>query len=62
MGEMSVGQRDLDDLDGGMDVQEILQRRVEEAQLAQDRAVAEQRSVMTDDEALEEFGIDLREI
>ena len=62
MEEMSVGQRDLDDLDGGMDVQEILQRRVEEAQLAQDRAVAEQRSVMTDDEALEEFGIDLREI
>ena len=62
MGEMSAGQRDLDDLDGGMDVQEILQRRVEEAQLAQDRAVAEQRSVMTDDEALEEFGIDLREI
>ena len=62
MGEMSVGQRDLDDLDGGMDVQEILQRRVEEAQLAQDQAVAEQRSVMTDDEALEEFGIDLREI
>lgn len=59
---MSVGQRDLDDLDGGMDVQEILQRRVEEAQLAQDQAVAEQRSVMTDDEALEEFGIDLREI
>ena len=62
MEEMSVGQRDLDDLDGGMDVQEILQRRVEEAQLAQDRAVAEQRSVMTDDEALEEFGIDLREV
>ena len=62
MEEMSVGQRDLDDLDGGMDVQEILQRRVEEAQLAQDQAVAEQRSVMTDDEALEEFGIDLREI
>ena len=62
MGEMSVGQRDLDDLDGGMDVQEILQRRVEEAQLAQDQAVAEQRSVMTDDEALEEFGIDLGEI
>ena len=62
MGEMSAGQRDLDDLDGGMDVQEILQRRVEEAQLAQDQAVAEQRSVMTDDEALEEFGIDLREI
>ena len=62
MGEMSVGQRDLDDLDGGMDVQEILQRRVDEAQLAQDQAVAEQRSVMTDDEALEEFGIDLREI
>ena len=59
---MEVGQRDLDDLDGGMDVQEILQRRVEEAQLAQDQAVAEQRSVMTDDEALEEFGIDLREI
>ena len=59
---MSVGQRDLDDLHGGMDVQEILQRRVEEAQLAQDQAVAEQRSVMTDDEALEEFGIDLREI
>ena len=59
---MSAGQRDLDDLDGGMDVQEILQRRVEEAQLAQDQAVAEQRSVMTDDEALEEFGIDLREI
>ena len=62
MGEMSVGQRDLDDLDGGMEVQEILQRRVEEAQLAQDQAVAEQRSVMTDDEALAEFGIDLREI
>ena len=62
MEEMSVGQRDLDDLDGGMDVQEILQRRVEEAQLAQDQAVAEQRSMMTDDEALEEFGIDLREI
>ena len=62
MGEMSAGQRDLDDLDGGMDVQEILQRRVDEAQLAQDQAVAEQRSVMTDDEALEEFGIDLREI
>ena len=62
MGEMSAGQRDLHDLDGGMDVQEILQRRVEEAQLAQDQAVAEQRSVMTDDEALEEFGIDLREI
>jgi hypothetical protein len=62
VGEMSVGQRDLDDLDGGVDVQEILQRRVEEAQLAQDQAVAEQRSVMTDDEALEEFGIDLREI
>ena len=62
MGEMSAGQRDLDDLDGGMEVQEILQRRVEEARLAQDRAVAEQRSVMTDDEALEEFGIDLREI
>ena len=59
---MSVGQRDLDDLDGGMDVQEILQRRVEEAQLAQDQAVAEQRSVMTDERALEEFGIDLREI
>lgn len=62
MGEMSAGQRDLDALDGGMDVQEILQRRVKEAQLAQDRAVAEQRSVMTDDEALEEFGIDLGEI
>lgn len=62
MGETSAGQRDLDDLDGGMDVRQILQRRVEEAQLAQDRAVAEQRSVMTDDEALEEFGIDLGEI
>lgn len=59
---MDESQRDLDDLDGGMEVQQILHRRAEEAQVAQDQAVAEQRAVMTDDEALKEFGIDLGEV
>ena len=52
-------QRELDDLDDGMDVRQILQRRVDVARAEQADALHQLRAVMSDAEALDEFGIDI---
>jgi hypothetical protein len=60
--EGHLDRRDVADLDSGMAVRAILQRRVDDARVNRDQAVADLREVMTDAECLEEFGIDLREV
>lgn len=52
-------QRELDDLDGGMDLREILERRVDVAQAKQGDALDQMRAVMSDAEVFDEFGIDI---
>ena len=44
------------------DAAEVMRLRAEETRTARDDAISQLRESMTDDEALEEFGIDLGEI
>lgn len=59
MADEGARQREWDDLDAGLGVRSILQRRVEQAQVEHDAAVAELRAVSSDGQVLAEFGIDL---
>ena len=52
-------QGEVDTVNAGMDALTILRRRHERAQVDQSRALEELRAVMSDDEALSEFGIDI---
>lgn len=52
-------QRELDDLDDGVDAGTILRRRAGAARVQQEDALAELRAVMSDAEVLEKFGIDI---
>jgi len=46
----------------GWDAAEVMRRRADLAREQRDRSIAELRESITDEEALEQFGIDLDEI
>jgi len=46
----------------GWDAAELMRRRADLAREQRDRSITELRESITDEEALEQFGIDLREI
>ena len=48
--------------DGGCDAAEVLRGRAAESRGERDGAIARLRETMTDEEILDTFGIDLREI
>ena len=51
-----------DDGNSRWDAVEVMRLRAEEARQDRDEAIANLRQSMSDDEILEEFGIDVREI
>ena len=53
---------ELDALDQGVDPRDILQRRADVARAERDRAVADLRATMTDQDVLDAFGIDLTQL
>ena len=52
-------QGEVDAVDAGIDPLTVLQLRHERAQVEESRALEELRAVMSDEEALSEFGIDI---
>lgn len=55
---VSEQERELDALDEGADLRELLLQRVERAQAETRQALEGLRAAMSDDEALDEYGID----
>lgn len=55
-------ENDIDAPEAEWDAADVMRRRAELAREQRDRSIAELRESLTDEEALEQFGIDVREI
>ena len=55
-------QRELNKLDGGADALVVLQDRVGRSQAAKEAALQELRAVMSDSDALDNYGIDTTQV
>ncbi len=59
MNNQDEQQLEIDALDNGATPREVLMRRVHRAQVEKDQALEELGAVMSDAEALEEYGINI---
>jgi hypothetical protein len=55
-------QRELDNVDAGVAPQEILQRRADAARIKRDQALAELSAVLTDEQILDSYRLDMAEL
>lgn len=55
-------QRELDELDGGADALLVLQHRLSRSQAAKEATLQELRAVMSDSDALDNYGIDTTQV